>query len=567
MSEQSERLIERLIERDDLGAWKDASVLCRHLIAEDEQEILGVNGMIIVDRGDMANVHKALDYGRQLRKKIVVQLKRGDNSGEKVYWGLMLMAARFDFDCFCRYIEKDRDPRKRFYEPRRPQLYPLALDMQRLEDNELDLLAISMPPGTGKSTLEIFYICWTSGLHPELQTLMSSHNSEFLRGVYDEVLRIIDKDGEYRWVDVFPTVGLVGTNSKNLRIDLGRRKRFQTVEFSSLSAGNAGKVRATNVLVCDDLCQGIEQAMSADQMNKLWQKYTTDLRQRKQGNRVKEIHVQTRWSILDVVGRLQEIYGDDPRAKFVNVPALDENGESQFNYPYGLGFTTQMYRDLAASMDDFSFRALYLGEPIEREGQLYAVNELRRYFTLPEREPDAILAVCDTKEQGGDYCAMPIAYKYGEDYYIDRWICDNGKPNDIEERIINIICDLDIQMVRFESNRGGTLFADNVQKGVTARGSHCHITTKWNQQNKETRILVASSWVKLHCLFKAESEYSGKGANKVLDKEYRTAMSLLTGYTMSGKNKFDDVPDALADLENFAKTFGGSSIKVMKRRF
>ena len=567
MSEQSERLIAKLVEREDLEAWRDAYTLCLELISEGTQEVLGVNGALLVENHDMSNVNKALDFGRQMRKKLVRRLKAGDEDCEWLYWKLMLMAARWDFDCFCRYIEKDREPGKKFYEPRRAQLYPLALDMQKLEDNELDLLAISMPPGTGKSTLEIFFLCWTSGLHPELQNLMSSHNSEFLKGVYDECLRIMDKDGEYRWIDVFPSVGISGQNAKNMRIDLGRKKRFQTIQLTSLGAGNAGKVRATNMLICDDLCQGIEQAMSPEQMQKLWQKYTVDLRQRKQGGRVRELHIQTRWSVTDVVGRLQDIYADDPRAKFVNIPALDDNGQSNFDYPYGLGFSTQMYRDLEASMDDASWRALYMGEPIERMGQLFAPEELRRYYELPEREPDTILAVCDTKEQGGDYCAMPIVYKYGDDYYVEKWICDNGKPNDIEERIINVLSEYDVQMARFESNRGGTLFADNVQKGLLAKGSHCHVTTKWNQQNKETRILVASTWVKSHCLFKAETEYNGKGQEKKLDKEYRTAMSLLTGYTMSGKNKFDDVPDVMADLENFAKTFGGAVAKVRKRTF
>ena len=562
-----ERLIEKLIRSEDISKWWDAYALCLNLIEEGAQEVLGINGALLVEHHDLENVKKALSYGRELRKKIVACLKGGDLTAENLYWKLMLMAARWDFDAFCRYIEKDREPSKKFYEPRRRQLLPLAMDMQRLEDNELDLLAISMPPGTGKSTLEIFFMCWTAGLHPELQVLMSSHNMEFLRGVYDECLRIMSRDGEYRWTDVFPSLGIASTNAKNLRIDLGRRKRFQTIELTSLSAGNAGKVRATNVLICDDLCQGIEQAMSIEQMNKLWQKYTVDLRQRKQGNRVREIHVQTRWSVNDVIGRLQEIYDGDPRAKFVNVPAYDENGVSQFDYPYGLGFTTQMYKDIEASMDDASFRALYLGEPIEREGQLYAADELRRYYTLPEREPDTIFAVCDTKEQGSDYCAMPIVYKYGEEYYIDKWICDNGKPNDIEERIINILAELDVATVRFESNRGGTLFANNVQTGLIKKGAHCHVTTKWNQANKETRILVASSWVKSHCLFKAESEYNGKGEEGKLDKEYRTAMTLLTGYTLSGKNKFDDVPDVMADLENFAKTMSGGAMKVFKRTF
>lgn len=567
MAERDEKLIERLIGMDDVEAWKDAYTLCVHLIEEDASEVMDASGLLVAEEKNSENVKKALEYGRQIRRRLAKQLKSGDARGEWLYWRLLLMAAPFDFDSYCRYIEKDREPSKRFYEPRRKQLYPIAQALQRLEDNELDLLAISLPPGVGKTTIAIFYVCWISGLHPELQTLIGSHNSEFLKGVYDECLRIMDKDGEYCWHDVFPKVPICGQNAKHMRIDLGRRKRFQTVEMTSLGAGNAGKVRATDLLYCDDLCEGIEQAMSTDQMEKLWAKYTVDLRQRKQGNRVKELHIQTRWSIIDVVGHLQDIYAGDERAEFINIPARDEDGHSNFDYPFGLGYTDQMLDDLERSMDDASWRALYMGEPIEREGQLYAPEELRRYYTLPEGEPDAIVAVCDTKEQGSDYCAMPIAYKYGDDYYVERWICDNGKPDVIEERIINIIIELDVGMVRFESNRGGTLFADNVQKGLVAKGSHCHVTTKWNQTNKETRILVASSWVKSHCLFKAESEYEGKGQGSHLDKEYRLAMRQLTGYTMSGKNKNDDVPDAMADLENFAKTFSRSVVTVRKRVF
>ena len=489
MSEQGEKLIQRLIGMDDVGAWKDAYTLCKQLLEEGAVEVVAPGGTLLAEEKNSENVKKALGYGRDMRKLLAKRLKAGDASGEILYWNLLLMAAPYDFDSFCRYIERDREPRKRFYEPRRKQLYPVAVALQQLEDNELDLLAISLPPGVGKTTLAIFYVSWIAGLHPELQTICASHNTEFLKGMYEEYLRVFDKDGEYLWKDVFPNVPICGTKAKSLRIDLGKRKRFESIELSSIHSGNAGKIRATALLYCDDLCEGIEQAMSVDQMNKLWQKYTVDLKQRMQGDRVRELHIQTRWSVNDVVGRLQDLHSEDPRAKFINIPALDENGESNFNYPYGLGFTTQMYRDLEASMDDASFKALYLGEPIEREGQLYSPEELRRYYVLPEKDPDAIIAVCDTKEQGSDYCAMPIAYKFGDDYYIDKWICDNGKPEVLEERIINVICDLDVSTVRFESNRGGTLFADNVQKGLIANGSHCHVTTKWNQQNKETRIL------------------------------------------------------------------------------
>ena len=565
-----EKMIVKLLNSeygDKFDTLRDALVLCRELMELEADEVIDYKGRTVFRANNPENKRKALDYALLIRRRCAKQLVKGHGEGwEWLYWETLKFAAPYDFDCFCRYIEKEREPSKRFYEPRRKQLLSVAKALQRLEDDELDLLAISLPPGVGKTTLAIFYICWESGLHPEKQNLIGSHNNEFLRGVYDECLRILDKNGEYLWADVFPNLSVCGTNAKDLRIDVGTRKRFQTIEMSSISSGNAGKIRATNLLYCDDLCEGIEQAMNPDQMNKLWQKYTVDLRQRMQGTGVKELHIQTRWSINDVVGRLQELYGDSDRALFINIPALDENGESNFDYPYGVGFSKEMYNDLEASMDEASWKALYLGEPIEREGQLYESDELRRYYELPEGEPDAIIAVCDTKEQGDDFCVMPVVYKYGNDYYIDKFICDNGKPDIIEKRVVEVLALNEVQEVRFEGNRGGTIFAENVQNGLKAKGSRCHVTTKWNQTNKETRIVLASSWVKQHCLFKAESLYAGKGKG-VLDREYRTAMGFLTGYTMKGRNKHDDVPDAMADLENFTKSFSVSKIEVRKRQF
>lgn len=413
---------------------------------------------------------------------------------------------------------------------------------------------------THNTTLAIFDLTWVGGRHPDKTILGGSHSNSFLRGVYDELIRILTGNGgEYLYSDVFPASDICNTNAKDMRIDLGKRKRFETFEFSSIGSGNAGKVRASQLLYCDDLVDGIETAMSKERLDKLWQMYYTDLRQRKIGNAA-ELHIATRWSIYDVIGQLEMQYADDPRAKFIVVPALDENDESQFDYPYSLGFTTEFYHKQRDIMDDPSWKALYMGEPIERDGVLFAPDELRRYFTLPESEPDAILAVCDTKDAGLDYYAMPIAYQYGTDFYIDKIICDNGKPEIVEERIVQELVNRKVKSCRFESNRGATRNAEAVQREVKKRGGITHITTKWNEANKEARIIHDSPYIKAHFLFKDESAY---------DKEYRTAMAFLTNYTMGGNNKrkHDDVPDSLSMLADFIQSFEFSHAEVVRRWF
>lgn len=472
---------------------------------------------------------------------------------------VLLAAAPYDFDSYLQYVEWNRAPEKKFYAPRRKQLRPFVQAIQDLADDKLDLVCGSLPPGVGKSTVAMFALTWFGGRNPDAPILTGSHSNSWVRGAYDECLRIMDVKGEYMWHDVFPDVQVSSTNAKDCRIDLGKRKRFETLEFTSIGTGNAGLYRAQTLLYCDDLVSGIEVAMSRERLDKLWEIYNTDLRQRKIG-RCKELHISTRWSRVDIVGRLEEEYGESERAMFINVPALDENDESNFDYPYNVGFTTQFYHEQREIMEDANWRALYMGEPIERTGLLYPADELRRYFELPDDEPDAIIAACDPKDKGSDYCVMPIAYQYGPDFYIHAVICDNSSPNVVEPRLANALVEHRVQLARFESNQAGGRVAEKVQQMVKDQGGRAKLTTKYTTANKETKILVNSPFCLKNFLFKDDSVYKG-------DREYKRFMQFVTGYTLGGKNKYDDTVDALAMLAEYIQSFALNKVEIVKRPF
>ena len=471
---------------------------------------------------------------------------------------VLLAAAQDDFDCYLQYIEWLREPEKKFYMPRRKVLKVVVDALQALADDELDLLSISLPPGSGKTTLAIFYLTWMAGRIPDKPMLTGSHSNAFVRGVYDECLRIFDKGGEYLWHDVFPDVNVSNTNAKDCRIDLGVRKRFETLEFTSIGTGNAGLYRAATLLYCDDLVSGIEVALSKDRLDKLWETYTTDLRQRKIGNTCKELHIATRWSVHDVIGRLENEYGRNPRAKFIVIPAVDGNDESNFDYAYGVGFNTKFYKEQRDIMDPASWKALYMNQPIEREGLLYDADELRRYFELPDSTPDAIVAVCDTKDRGTDYAVLPVAYVYGNDYYIADCVCDNSMPDVVDARLTDILLRHKVQQCRFESNSAGGRVAQKIQEEVKKGGGITHITTKYTTANKETKIIVNSAFVKEHFLFKDESMYKR-------NTDYGRFMDMLCGYTTAGKNKHDDVPDATAMLAEYVQGLSSAKVEVFQR--
>ena len=494
--------------------------------------------------------------------EIIPGLAQKDLNTAKDFMGLhrrvLQTLAPVDFDSYLLFVEWNREPRKKFYVPRRAVLKQVVDAMQELADDKLDILAISMPPGTGKTTLALFYLTWLAGKYPDLPILTGSHSNNFIRGAYDECLRILEPQGEYLWGEAFPGIGVCDTNAKDCRIDVGSKKRFQTLQFTSVGTGNAGLYRAATLLYADDLVSGIEVALSKDRLDKLWEIYTTDLRQRKIGDKCKELHIATRWSVHDVIGRLEEEYAGDPRAKFIALSALNEQDESNFHYPYGVGFSTKFYREQREIMDDVNWRALYMNQPIERMGLLYLEDELQRYFSLPDGQPDVVISVCDTKDRGSDDCVMPIAYQYGDRYYIEEIVCDNGNYEVVDALLVDALIRHKVKVSCFESNSAGGRVAQKVQEGVKAKGGITKIETRYTKQNKETKIIVNAPWVKEHCLFKDDS---------VSDRNYKRAVGKLCSYTTAGKNKHDDVPDVFAQLAEFAEGMTGATVRVFQRPF
>lgn len=479
----------------------------------------------------------------------------------ELWWNAVYMLTPYDFDSYLLYMEKERPAKNRFYLPRRKQLLKIGAIqiMQDMEDDILDIGGLSVPPGCGKTTMEEFFITWVIGRHIDDYSIFASHSGSVCRMFYDAVSALTGTT-EYKFAEVFPECKLYSTNAKDMQINFGKYKPFKSLSCVSIGQNLAGRVRANRYLLNDDLISGIEEAVSKPRLDKVWQAYSVDLLQRRI-DKCKEFHFCTRWSVHDVVGRLKIKYAGNPRARFIAVPDIDpETGESNFNYKYGVGFSKEYFEDVANTMDDVSYRCLYKNEPIEREGLLYPEDSLRRYLTLPDREPDAILGICDTKAKGTDYMFLPCFYQYGNDYYMDDCICSNESDFEVQySRIADIIIGNRMQMVDFESNSGGDRVAAEVESRIRGK-QNCGITMHYTTQNKETKIIVNAEWVKKHCLFKDKSRYTPKS-------DYGVAMGFLMSYTVAGKNSFDDVPDGMAQFAQFTNNLLGSRSEVFDSPF
>lgn len=460
------------------------------------------------------------------------------------YYDVLKLEAPHLFHSYLLYLEKNREESERFYSPKMKQLnkHGLIQAMQDLEDDKLDILSISMPPGTQKTTLEKFFCSWIIGKHPKDYSLFFSHSDDITRMFYDGVLDITTNYEEYTWSEIFPDVKLQSTDAKRQRINFDKQKAYSNIQCTSVGSKNAGKVRCNRYLYCDDLIGGIEEALNKRTLDKLWRIYGTDARQRKLNEQVKEIHIATRWSVHDVIGRLKKIYDGNDRARFIAIPDIDpKTGESNFDYKYN-GMSVEFFHDQELGMDDISYKCLYKNEPIEREGLLYHDDDIRRFVSMPVREPDAILGICDVKNKGTDFMFLPCMYQYDSDFYLVDCICDDNTDYGVQyERLSNIIVEHNMQQCEFESNSGGDRVSYEVNKLVEEKGGRCNITDKPTETNKETRIIVNADWVKKHVLFRDKENYKPKD-------DYGTMMWWLMTYSVVGKNEHDDVPDGLANF-------------------
>ena len=475
--------------------------------------------------------------------------------------------AVYDFDSYMIALEWNRKAEQRFYLPRRKVLKQSVDAIQDLEDNKLDELFLSQPPRTGKSTLMIFAMTWKVGRDSELSNLYSAYSDKITGAFYNGCLEVINDKVTYRWSEIFHGHSLVATNGKDLTFDIDRRKHYPSVTARSIQGTLNGACDATGWLISDDFVSGIEEAMSKDRLVSLWSKVDNNFITRGKLN-AKFIWEGTRWSNSDPIGLRLEVLSREEnshiRYRVINIPALNENDESNFNYDYGVGFSTEYYLSRRSSFehnqDIASWSAQYQGEPIEREGTVFAPEDMN--FYNGELPPDDMLVrkfmVVDPSFGGGDYTASPVVFQYtdGSIYVVDV-VYDNGEKTVTQALIVEKIITYGIQAVRFECNKMTMSYKEEVEAKLTAKGIKINLMTKAapNNQSKEARIFDKAPTIR-GFYFLDENKRS---------KAYATFMVNVYSFRVTGHNKHDDAPDSLAMAADFIERPATAKVEVFRR--
>lgn len=473
-------------------------------------------------------------------KKVIPCLPKS-NSLNALYWKVLLWEAPNRFESFLLYMEKNRPYKKKFYEPRMNPLSIVAQDLQDLEDGKYDFYGLSMPPRVGKSTICIFFYAWIIGKRPSSHNAMSGHSGILADRFHNDLIKLTENE-EYTFHEIFPDVQLVSKSSEKNELYYDAVESFATTTCRGIDGTWTGAVDISEdgYLYVDDLVRDRKESLSLRRLDGRYQDYLNILVDRKNDGS-KELMVGTRWNVADPLGRIEKQYKDNPRYKFRKLPALNEKGESNFNYPVH-GFSTEYYHNMRDRLDKNEWMAKFMQTPFVREGLLFPADGLRYYNGILPEGDHRVVGACDVAWGGGDSLSMPIGYEYPNgDVYIPSWIFNKGPKEITIPLVTGKIIGERLTEIQFEANNGGDMYSDKVSSELEKHNYHCSCSYKKAPGNMEkmTKMVAYSGDVKKHFIF-LDPEHQ--------DQEYSDAMDELNMTVQIGDNEHDDAGDGITQL-------------------
>lgn len=460
-------------------------------------------------------------------------------------WKALKCEAPYKFESFLLYMEKNRVPKKKFYEPRRRTLKVVVDDLQDLEDGKLDFLGISLPPRVGKSTLCIFFLTWVIGRHPESHNAMSGHSGILADRFYNDVQKLTQNE-EYTFSEIFPEVKLCKKSAEKNELSFSELEAFATLTCRGIDGTWTGAVDISSdgYLYVDDMVRDRTESLSPIRLENRYQDYLNVLVDRKNDGS-KELMVGTRWNVYDPLGRVEAENQNDPRYRFRKIPALDENDESNFQYDYGKGYSTEYYHKLRKRLDKNEWMAKYMQRPFIREGLLFPEEELNFYNGVLPDGNCITAAACDVAWGGGDSLSMPFGKAFGSreegPVYIPDWIFNPGDKYVTKPLVTAKCLQNEPNMVKFEADNGGDEYAESIDSLLQKQGFKTNVSWKKasNKMGKLAKIIQYAPDVKRRFYFLKPELQS---------QEYKKAMEELMMFVQVGSNPHDDAPDGLVQL-------------------
>ena len=507
------------------------------------------------------------DYIKEIALKEVVEDKENAETWRNLYWEIVKLESFWYFESYLVYMEHKRPYEKRFYEPRAITLKTVVDDLQKLEfSREQKMYTLSMPSRVGKSTIMVFFLSWVCLRHPESHNAMGTHSGFLADHFYKETLDLFTTP-EYCFEELYsyfqPGKKFIEDKSaEKMTISFVSKGDFPTCTFRGIDGTWTGAVdiSADGYLLVDDLVRDRTHSLSPKRMNDTFSEYLNKMVDRKNDG-AKEIMIGTLWNVLDPIKRLEEMYGNDERYVFRRIPALNDNGESNFDYE-AKGFSTEYYQDMKDKLikagNEAEWMAKFQQQPYVREGILFPLDELG-YFNgiLPPGHKYRFAVNCDVAFGGGDSVSMPVGLhdKTDDLVYIVDWYFNSSGVGVTVPGVVDMIIKHGIKNVTFEANAGGQLYASKIQEELKKRNyiCACDSVRAPNNVSKEDKIKACEPIIrqKFRFLDKTKhdpSEFDGETVIYERSAEYERALDEMGMYVTIGKNPKDDAPDSISQV-------------------
>ena len=425
-----------------------------------------------------------------------------------------------DFWKFCLYFDYE------FFNTR-PFLEEVAEAFQEVTNGIIKKLSVSLPPRYGKSYIASIYCLWTLGNNPSASILRTSCTVALANKFSYDIRGWIN---DPRTMEVFPELQLA---SDKAAIGAWNTTESQSVGYLSGGAGSTIiGFGVSTIAIVDDSVKDVETAMSEPQLEKLWDWFGGVFRSRKEKD-CPEIHIGTRWSNRDIIGKL-EIAKEFDRQIVISALTKDNKSFSEEV------ISTKDLLIQKSNLPTAIFAAEYQQEPIEAKGLLYPRDELN-YFDGDINLDTPAVCVVDVADTGSDYLSAIFAKTDGKKAYINDVIFTQESVELTTPLLARKLIEHNVSVCRIESNNAGRIFALNVEDLINELNGTTEIQTRATKTNKETRMYLRSGFVRSNFHFRKEP----KG-------DYIPYFSqLVSTFKNVAKNKHDDAADSTTMLAEF----------------
>lgn len=469
--------------------------------------------------------------------------------------------ARRSFYHYCQLMMPD------FYKDDRTYLKTLANSLQHFWFyGEEEIMIINLPPRFGKSLTMMLFCQWLLGMDNQTKIIEACYNetlsSEFSKSVRNGIQEIKGDKDRIVYNDVFDTKIKKGDGAAKLWSVDGAYKSYLATSPSGTVTGFGGNI------IIDDLIKNSEEAMNETILEKHFDWFTNTMLSRLEKsltldgfNKTRCIIMFTRWSKKDLCARVID-YCERNGKKYVhiNMRAQQEDGTLLCEDILDER-KIQEYKEL---MSEAIFEANYNQMPIDIKGQLYTrmntfnwsevfeieeqefdtkTNHNRYIFKVDNRSKrifkinfERVIACIDWAGKGEDYCTCIVAGIFKKKIYILDILYTKLHEQQTAPLIEQMLREWEVHLAIFESNSGGDLFAQEIDRLRVQNGNKItQIITFSQTKNKMSRILSIKDFVMDNCFFM--EDFSIK---------HRDAFKSYVEFQAVGVNEHDDFEDCIS---------------------